>query len=172
MTSRGQSADDAAARDWSAASAVRPADCLHQPREPVDVARARAVAPNSRCAPRSARASIGSSARCSPTACCWPPRRRARHCYRAVVAAAAGRAAGATSLPIAEVPPLDLRMLAVHARRLTTVTGLAFGCCRRPRVCRKADGSALKEGARGGTSRGTERLRSALVVPKSWRRSC
>jgi predicted permease len=32
------------------------------------------------------------------------------------------------------------------------------------KVCRKADGSALKEGARGGTGRGTERLRSALVV--------
>ena len=33
------------------------------------------------------------------------------------------------------------------------------------RVCRgRSTASALKEGARGGTSRGTERLRSALVV--------
>jgi predicted permease len=32
------------------------------------------------------------------------------------------------------------------------------------RVCRHADASALKDGARGGTSRGTERVRSTLVV--------
>ena len=47
---------------------------------------------------------------------------------------------------------------------LTLGTGLAFGVLPALRVCRKADGSALKDGARGGTSRGTERLRSALVV--------
>ena len=68
-----------------------------------------------------------------------------------------------TALPIAEIPPIDVRMLLVAAT-ITLVTGIAFGVLPALRVCRKADGSALKEGARGGTSRGTERLRSALVV--------
>src|SRR6185436_16314411 len=68
-----------------------------------------------------------------------------------------------TALPISEMPPIDLRMLA-GALLLTTVTGLAFGLLPALRVCRKADGSALKDGARGGSSRGTERLRSSLVV--------
>jgi putative ABC transport system permease protein len=67
------------------------------------------------------------------------------------------------ALPIAEVPALDLRMLA-GTIVLTTMTGLAFGLLPALRVCRKADGSSLKEGARGGTSAGTERLRSSLVV--------
>jgi predicted permease len=68
-----------------------------------------------------------------------------------------------STLPIGEVPPLDLRML-LGAGFVTVVTGIAFGVLPALRVCRKADGSALKEGARGGTGRGTERLRSALVV--------
>lgn len=68
-----------------------------------------------------------------------------------------------SSLPITEVPPLDLRML-FGAAVVTLITGVAFGVLPALRVCRKADGSALKEGARGGTGRGTERLRSALVV--------
>ena len=68
-----------------------------------------------------------------------------------------------TALPIAEIPPIDGRMLLVAAT-ITLVTGIAFGVLPALRVCRKTDGSALKEGARGGTSRGTERLRSALVV--------
>jgi len=68
-----------------------------------------------------------------------------------------------SALPIAEVPPLDLRML-LGAAAVTLLTGLAFGVLPALRVCRKADGTALKEGARGGSSRGTDRLRSALVV--------
>ena len=68
-----------------------------------------------------------------------------------------------SSLPIAEVPPLDLRML-LGAAIVTVVTGIAFGVLPALKVCRKADGTALKAGARGGTGRGTERLRSALVV--------
>jgi putative ABC transport system permease protein len=68
-----------------------------------------------------------------------------------------------TTLPIAETPSVDLRMLFVAAV-ITIGTGIAFGVMPAVRVCRKTDGSALKEGARGGTSRGTERLRSALVV--------
>jgi putative ABC transport system permease protein len=68
-----------------------------------------------------------------------------------------------TALPIAEVPPLDVRMLALTLL-LTIGTGLAFGLLPALRVCRRTDGAALKDGARGGTSRGTERLRTALVV--------
>ena len=68
-----------------------------------------------------------------------------------------------TSLPIAEVPPTDLRMLA-GTLILTLATGMAFGLLPALRVCRRTDSSALKDGARGGTSRGTERLRSSLVV--------
>lgn len=68
-----------------------------------------------------------------------------------------------SSLPIAEVPPVDLRLL-LGAGMLTLITGLVFGVLPALRTCRSTDGSALKEGARGGTSRGTDRLRSALVV--------
>lgn len=68
-----------------------------------------------------------------------------------------------SSLPIAEIPPLDLRVL-LGAAVVTLFTGIAFGVLPALRVCRNADGSALKEGSRGGTGRGTERLRSALVV--------
>ncbi len=68
-----------------------------------------------------------------------------------------------SSLPIAEVPPVDLRML-FGATLLTLLTGIAFGVLPALKVCRRTDGSALKEGARGGTGRGTERLRSALVI--------
>ena len=63
-----------------------------------------------------------------------------------------------TALPIAELPPIDLRMLGLAAF-ITLATGIAFGVLPALRVCRKTDGSALKEGARGGTSAGTERLR-------------
>ena len=68
-----------------------------------------------------------------------------------------------TTLPIAEAPALDLRML-LGALALTTATGLAFGLLPALRVCRKADGSDLKDGARGSTSGSTERVRAALVV--------
>ena len=68
-----------------------------------------------------------------------------------------------TSLPIAELPSVDLRMLA-GTLALTIATGMAFGLLPALRVCRTADGASLKDGARGGTSRATERLRSGLVV--------
>ncbi len=67
------------------------------------------------------------------------------------------------ALPIAEVPPLDLRML-FGASLITFFVGIVFGVLPALRVCRTSDGSALKEGARGGSGRGTERLRSVLVV--------
>jgi predicted permease len=69
-----------------------------------------------------------------------------------------------TALPIAELPSIDLRMLA-GAVALTVATGLAFGLFPALRVCRTTDGAALKETARGGTSgRVTERLRASLVI--------
>jgi predicted permease len=68
-----------------------------------------------------------------------------------------------TSLPISELPPIDLRMIGVAAF-VTLATGAAFGVLPAIRICRKADGSALKEGVRGGSSAGTERLRAGLVV--------
>ncbi|MBY0497699.1 MAG: ABC transporter permease [Cyanobacteria bacterium] len=67
------------------------------------------------------------------------------------------------ALPIAELPPVDVRMLGATLL-LTAMTGLAFGLLPALRVCRKTDSSALKDGIRGGTSRGTERVRSSLVV--------
>ncbi len=68
-----------------------------------------------------------------------------------------------SSLPISEMPPLDLRVL-LAAALLTLLTGIVFGVLPALKVCRTADGSALKESARGGQARGTERLRSTLVV--------
>lgn len=68
-----------------------------------------------------------------------------------------------TALPIAEVPPVDFRMLTVAAL-ITIGTGVAFGVMPALRMSRRVDASKLKEGARGGTSRGTERLRGSLVI--------
>jgi putative ABC transport system permease protein len=68
-----------------------------------------------------------------------------------------------TTLPIAEAPPIDLRLLA-GTLALTIGTGLVFGLIPALRVGRNTDTAALKDGARGGTSRGTERLRSGLVI--------
>jgi putative ABC transport system permease protein len=58
---------------------------------------------------------------------------------------------------------VDLRMLFVAAV-VTLTTGIGFGVIPALRIGRKTDASALKEGARGGTGRATERLRSVLVV--------
>jgi predicted permease len=68
-----------------------------------------------------------------------------------------------TNLPIGETPPVDLRMIAA-ALVATLVT--AAGVCVVPalRVGRQLDASALREGARTGTSRRTERMRAVLVV--------
>jgi putative ABC transport system permease protein len=82
------------------------------------------------------------------------------------IAVAAGPLLGRlipSTLPIAEVPPVDLRMLA-FAAFLTVVTAIAFGVLPALRVSSDADAVGLKEDARSGTGRGTERLRSALVV--------
>jgi predicted permease len=67
------------------------------------------------------------------------------------------------SLPISELPQVDLRVL-VFALLLTSVTGIGFGVAPALRACADAENGGLKEGARSGASRRTERLRAVLVV--------
>ena len=67
-----------------------------------------------------------------------------------------------TSLPIAETPPLDLRILA-FAALMTLVTAIGFGLVPALRVFKDADAGGLREGSRAGIGR-KERLRSILVV--------
>ena len=66
------------------------------------------------------------------------------------------------SLPIAEMPPMDLRVLA-FAAFITCATGIGFGVIPALRVCRASGLAGLWENARAGGGR-RERLRSALVV--------
>ena len=68
-----------------------------------------------------------------------------------------------TNLPIAETPSLDLRMV-VAALSATLTAAACVGIIPAARVGRHLDASALRDGARAGTSRRTERTRSALVV--------
>ena len=65
------------------------------------------------------------------------------------------------SLPVAEMPAIDLRVLG-FAVVLTIVTGLAFGVIPALRACRSCDFTGLRESTRGGGGR--NRLRGALVV--------
>lgn len=66
------------------------------------------------------------------------------------------------SLPIAQSPSIDLRVL-IFAGLISGLTGIGFGVFPALRACRQSDFSALREGARAGGGR-KERLRSALVV--------
>ena len=66
-------------------------------------------------------------------------------------------------LPVTETPQLDLRML-LWAVGLTMATALGFGVAPAMRVARGATASGLREGAREGSSRRTERIRTGLVV--------
>ncbi len=66
------------------------------------------------------------------------------------------------ALPIAETPPLDLRVLA-FAALTTLVTAIGFGLAPALRSLGGRSAAFLREGARTGTS-GRERLRSLLVV--------
>jgi putative ABC transport system permease protein len=72
-----------------------------------------------------------------------------------------------TSLPIADVPPLDVRLLSI-VTLITIATAVGLGAVpalRAGRTGRAGAGvDALQEGARAGTGRRTERLRGALVV--------
>ena len=65
-------------------------------------------------------------------------------------------------LPIAEIPPVDARVL-VFAALTTLATGVGFGVLPALRACRGGDAAALRETSRGGGGR-RERMRSWLVV--------
>jgi putative ABC transport system permease protein len=66
------------------------------------------------------------------------------------------------ALPVAEAPPLDLRILA-FAALMTLVTAVGFGLAPALRSLGDSGAVGLREGARAGSS-GRERLRSLLVV--------
>jgi len=66
------------------------------------------------------------------------------------------------SLPVDQASAFDWRVL-LFAALLTALTGVIFGVAPAWRVCRKADLTALREGARSGGGK-KERLRSALVM--------
>ena len=68
-----------------------------------------------------------------------------------------------TTLPVSELPGVDIRLLALAAA-VTLVTGVGFGIIPALRVARSATFDALREGPRSGSGRGAERLRSGLVV--------
>jgi putative ABC transport system permease protein len=66
------------------------------------------------------------------------------------------------ALPIAETPPLDLRILA-FAGLMTLVTAIGFGLAPAMRSLGERTAAGLREGTRSGSG-GRERLRSLLVV--------
>ncbi len=67
-----------------------------------------------------------------------------------------------STLPVAEYPSIDLRVLAMAAG-FVLLTGLAFGVLPALRVARGNDFDSLRAGARSGGGR-TQRLRAALVI--------
>jgi putative ABC transport system permease protein len=67
------------------------------------------------------------------------------------------------SLPVAETPSLDLRVLG-FAALATLVTAIGFALAPALRSFRDADPSGLREGARGGVGGRRERLRAVLVT--------
>jgi putative ABC transport system permease protein len=67
------------------------------------------------------------------------------------------------TLPIAEVPSVDLRVLG-FAAIVTAITGVAFGVFPALRACGAIGGEGLREGARSGIGGRKEYLRPALVV--------
>jgi putative ABC transport system permease protein len=66
-------------------------------------------------------------------------------------------------LPIAETPPVDLRML-LFATLMIVATGLAFGILPARRACGEAQIAGLSEDVRSGSTRRTEKLRAVLLV--------
>jgi len=67
------------------------------------------------------------------------------------------------TLPIAEVPTVDLRVLA-FAALVTLATGIGFGVAPALRLPADANSAGLREGGRTGIGGQKQRLRSALVV--------
>jgi predicted permease len=80
----------------------------------------------------------------------------------AIVAVPVAAALVPTTLPIAEAPHADLRMLGLAALA-TLATGVGFGLVPAWRIARAAGGE-LRHGARVFGTRGTERLRGLFVV--------
>jgi putative ABC transport system permease protein len=68
-----------------------------------------------------------------------------------------------STLPIADTPPANLRVL-LFATLATAVTGIAFGVLPALRACSDADTVSLAEDGRRGATRRTERLRAGLVL--------
>lgn len=68
-----------------------------------------------------------------------------------------------TTLPISDTPRVDLRVLAIAAI-VVLGTAVGFGAVPAIRTTSRADTRSLREGNRTGTTRATERWRSALVV--------
>jgi putative ABC transport system permease protein len=68
-----------------------------------------------------------------------------------------------TTLPIPDAPRADLRVLAIAAL-VVLGTAAGFGAMPAFRATRRADAGSLRDGARTGTTRATERWRSTLVV--------
>jgi predicted permease len=68
-----------------------------------------------------------------------------------------------TGLPIAEVPGVDLRMLAVAAL-VTLGTGIGFGVVPAFRAVRQAGTAGLRSGNRIGSGKRAEQMRGGLVV--------
>jgi predicted permease len=68
-----------------------------------------------------------------------------------------------TSLPITEVPALDLRVMLLGAL-ITLLTGIGFGVLPAMRVSGGLEAAALHEGSRGGVGGRREKLRHALVI--------
>jgi predicted permease len=68
-----------------------------------------------------------------------------------------------TSLPIAETPTVDLRILA-FAAVMTIVIAIGFGVAPAWRALRDVDAAGLREGSRGGVGGRRERLRGLLVT--------
>ncbi len=81
----------------------------------------------------------------------------------ALLAVPAAAALVPTTLPIAEAPSADWRMLAVAALA-TVVTGLGFGLVPAWRIARNLQGAELRHGTRVVGSGATERLRAGFVV--------
>lgn len=67
-----------------------------------------------------------------------------------------------TNLPVADMAPIDLRVLG-FAALITALTGVGFGVLPALRVSGDGSLAGLREGVRGGAS-GQRRLRSALVL--------
>jgi len=67
-----------------------------------------------------------------------------------------------TTLPVADLAPLDLRVLG-FAALVTALTGIGFGVLPALRVSGDGNLAGLREGSRGGVG-GPRRLRSALVL--------